>query len=52
MDRTRRSLLAAFLLGSLLPGIASAEPKAFDEKAFRAAQEARKPVLVDIYATW
>ena len=37
---------------ALLPFAASAEPRAFDAKAFAAAQATDKPILVDIYATW
>ena len=33
-------------------GPSFAAPRAFDEKAFREAQAAGKPVLVDIYASW
>jgi hypothetical protein len=52
MDRSRRNLLAAVVLAAIAPGLAAAEPRGFDEKAFRAAQEGGKPILVDVYATW
>lgn len=46
------------LLGSLTTLIASARPTSargvrdFDPKAFRAAQDSRQGIVVDVYATW
>lgn len=53
-DATRRRILFAL---AALPAVgaasfAHAEPKAFDAKAFAAAQAAGKPILVDVYASW
>lgn len=54
MAMTRRNVLSAL---AALPFVLSASARAattrpWDEKAFRAAQAAGKPVLVDIYADW
>ena len=55
MPRLVRSL-SAFLAAALLALQASlalaAPPQPWNEKAFRAAQAAGKPVLVDIHASW
>ena len=50
----RRNLLLALSAVTVAgwAGLAGAEPRAFDAKAFAAAQAAGKPILVDIYATW
>jgi len=51
----RRRFLATLIAAPALAasgGPAFAAPRAFDEKAFREAQAAGKPVLVDIYASW
>ena len=54
MSLPRRRFVAVLAAGLLaLPAaLALAAPQPWDEKAFRAAQAAGKPVLVDIYATW
>ena len=60
VHRSRRHLGAVVAIGSLLAGFAwlapqaalSAESARFDAQAFRAAQAAGKPVLVDVYADW
>ncbi len=44
---------AATLLAALAPQVAwSSESVKFDAQAFRAAQAAGKPVLVDVFANW
>ena len=55
----RRTVLQAIAgamsvgLLAMLPGAAwSADANRFDAQAFRAAQAAGKPVLVDVYADW
>ena len=45
------TLIAAPALG-LSGQAAFAAPRSYDEKAFRAAQAAGAPVLVDIFASW
>ena len=54
MSRMHRYSLAAFaaLLLAFHSAVALAAPQAWDETAFRAAQAAGKPILVDIYADW
>ena len=49
---TRRFILAAALLPGALGSVASAEPSAFDQAAFEAAQAAGRPILVEITAPW
>ena len=49
----RRLAVFAFALAAPFAYVAqAAEPQAFEDKAFRAAQAAGKPVMVDIYASW
>ncbi|MFM9967797.1 MAG: hypothetical protein ACKVQK_05240 [Burkholderiales bacterium] len=53
MKQSRRNFVIGLALALSAPGFAqAAEPQNYDEKAFRAAQAAGKPVLVDIYASW
>jgi len=55
MPNMQRRRLAAFAFALAAPFahmVQAAEPQAFEDKAFRAAQAAGKPVLVDIYASW
>jgi len=49
-----RSLLAGLVAVVLLGALpaAAAEWKDFDAKAFAAAQQAGKPILVDVFAAW
>lgn len=51
MPRQFLTLLAA-LIFAFQASLAFAAPRPWDEKAFRAAQAAGKPILVDIYADW
>ena len=55
MSSSRRSCMVAAIvaatLGSASPGLA-AERVPFDQSRFAAAQEAGKPILVDIAASW
>ena len=53
MEQSRRKFVIGLALVLSSHGIAiAAEPQNYDEKSFRAAQAAGKPVLVDIYASW
>jgi thiol:disulfide interchange protein len=54
MSCIQRYSLAAFaaLLLAFQSALALAAPQAWDETAFRAAQAAGKPILIDIYADW
>ena len=53
MEHSRRKFVIGLALALSSRGIAlAAEPQNYDEKAFRAAQAAGRPVLIDIYASW
>ena len=53
MLNRRHMLLALVTAAGLVPRWASAmEKKAFDQAAFAAAQDAGKPILVEISASW
>lgn len=55
MPNFQRRRLAVLALALALPFAQvaqAAEPQAYDETAFRAAQSAGKAVLVDIFASW
>ncbi len=53
MKQSRRNFVIGLALVLSSTGMAlAAEPQSYDEKTFRAAQAAGKPVLVDIYASW
>ena len=52
MQRRRLAVFALALAAPIAHMAQAAEPQAFDDKAFRAAQAAGKPVLVDVYASW
>ena len=46
------ALLAAFAAVGLSQGAAALETKPFEAAAFKAAQDAGKPLLVDVFAPW
>lgn len=51
---SRRSVVLAAIAASaaLTTPAAAIEPRAFDAKAFAAAQQAGKPILVAVHASW
>ena len=52
---SRRHVLGAFVLAAAIavaPYADAMTPKAFDQKAFEAAQAAGKPILVEVHAPW
>ena len=52
IQRRRLAVLALALAAPFAHMAQAAEPNAYEEKSFRAAQAAGKPVLVDVYASW
>jgi len=52
MPRVILTLATVVLVAVAMPMAAAAEVKAFDAKAFDAAQAAGAGVVVDIHATW
>ena len=49
---SRRSVVLAAIAASAAFITQAMEPKAFDAKAFAAAQQAGKPILVAVHASW
>ena len=51
MEHSRRRFVIGLALSPFSIAMAAA-PQNYDEKVFRAAQAAGRPILVDIYASW
>ena len=52
LQRRKLALFALAMAATFSQAAQAVEAQAFENKAFRAAQAAGKPVLVDIYASW
>lgn len=52
LSRLVAGLVSAFALLMASSAVLAAEPKPFDPSAFKAAQTAGKPIVVEIHADW